>query len=114
MTGGSAASSLYIVYSEVPGGVFRTHGSPFVPLPIAMSHALPTSAFVTVRPRYQSVTDQQAEPRAASRAMLCHLRTGQMRGWRLTRRVVLAGDPGAAPERAATSGATSRPPATPS
>jgi hypothetical protein len=34
MAGGSAASSRYIWYSEVPGGVFSTHGSSLVPLPL--------------------------------------------------------------------------------
>src|SRR6185369_7081802 len=38
--GGSAASSRYIVYSEVPGAVFRTHGSSFVPLPLAIALSL--------------------------------------------------------------------------
>ena len=31
--GGSAASSRYISYSLVPGGVFSRHGSSFVPVP---------------------------------------------------------------------------------
>src|SRR6185437_14628874 len=33
MAGGSLASSMYIVYSEVPGGVLSSHGSALVPLP---------------------------------------------------------------------------------
>ena len=37
IVGGSEESSRYIVYSDVPGGVFRTHGSSFVPLPEAIS-----------------------------------------------------------------------------
>jgi hypothetical protein len=34
IAGGSAESSRHIWYSDVPGGVFRTHGSSFVPLPL--------------------------------------------------------------------------------
>src|SRR5664279_5831441 len=41
MTGGSAASSRYIVYSDVPGGVVRTQGSSLVPVPVAISLAPP-------------------------------------------------------------------------
>ncbi len=34
IAGGSAASSRYIWYSDVPGGVLRTHGSALVPVPV--------------------------------------------------------------------------------
>jgi hypothetical protein len=34
MAGGSAASSRHIWYSDVPGGVLRTHGSSLLPLPL--------------------------------------------------------------------------------
>src|SRR2546423_10201454 len=40
MEGGSDASSRYIVYSLVPGGVFRRQGSSFVPLPFAIPRLL--------------------------------------------------------------------------
>ncbi len=40
IVGGSEASSRYIVYSDVPGGVFRTHGSSFVPVPLPMADLL--------------------------------------------------------------------------
>ena len=38
--GGSAASSRYIVYSDVPGAVLSSHGSSLVPLPIASCRSL--------------------------------------------------------------------------
>jgi hypothetical protein len=41
ITGGPAASSRYIVYSEVPGGVLSTHGSALVPLPAPMVASSP-------------------------------------------------------------------------
>src|SRR5690349_10285230 len=47
IAGGSLASSRYIVYSEVPGGVLRTQGSSFVPLP-AMAF-LPFRCLVSFR-----------------------------------------------------------------
>ena len=37
MVGGSDAPSRYIVYSDVPGGVFRTQGSALVPVPVAIA-----------------------------------------------------------------------------
>src|ERR1035437_1466659 len=44
MVGGSDAASRNIVYSELPGGVLRTQGSSFVPLPFVMSVALPCAS----------------------------------------------------------------------
>ena len=38
--GGSAASSRYIRYSELPGGVLRTQGSSLVPDPVAVTFAM--------------------------------------------------------------------------
>ena len=40
MAGGSPASSRYIVYSDVPGGVRRIQGSALVPLPCAIVEIL--------------------------------------------------------------------------
>src|SRR5262245_11744769 len=45
-SGGSAVSSRYIWYSDVPGGVFRTHGSSAVPVPEA---AVPMSGLLAGR-----------------------------------------------------------------
>ena len=42
MAGGSPASSRYIWYSDVPGGVLSTHGSALVPLPLWLA-MLPSS-----------------------------------------------------------------------
>ena len=36
IAGGSPASSRYIGYADVPGGVVRSQGSLLVPLPVAM------------------------------------------------------------------------------
>jgi hypothetical protein len=38
--GGSDDSSRYILYSEVPGGVFRIHGSFAVPAPLTVVFAI--------------------------------------------------------------------------
>ena len=42
-TAGSACSSRYIVYSELPGAVFSTHGSALVPVAISQP-SFPTAA----------------------------------------------------------------------
>src|SRR5689334_8160320 len=69
---GLLASSRYIVYSDVPDGVFRTHGSSLVPLPVATGSARFGTRFLDrvagrVAP-YGNLSVFQARPRSAREA----------------------------------------------